>query len=163
MPRASAGIVLWRRRPGAPGVAVSFDVLLVHPGGPLWVKRDDGWWSIPKGEQETGEGELEAAEREFAEELGSPLPAGERFDLGEVRQRSSKRVHAWAVEGDLDPASILSGTFTIEWPPRSGNLQAFPEVDRAGWFSPADARRKMLPAQTPFLDRLQHRLTDADR
>lgn len=162
MPRHSAGIVLWRRQPGARGAA-AFDVLLVHPGGPLWTRRDEGWWSIPKGEPGTGEAALEAAEREFAEELGFPLPAGQRVDLGEVRQRSGKRVHAWAVEGDLDPASIASTTFEIEWPPRSGAVRAFPEVDRAGWFGPVEARRKILASQAPFLDRLGSLLGNADR
>lgn len=149
MPRRSAGIVLHRRAPdGSP------EVLLVHPGGPFWAKKDDGAWSIPKGEQGDDEEPLAAARREFAEELGTAPPDGEPQPLGEVRQKSGKVVTAWALAGDLDPAQVVSNTFELEWPPRSGRRQAFPEVDRAEWFGLDRARVKLLPAQVPFLDAL---------
>jgi predicted NUDIX family NTP pyrophosphohydrolase len=144
----SAGILLFRR------VGASVEVLIVHPGGPLWARRDDGAWSIPKGECDPGEEPLAAAHREFAEEIGSPAPAGEPLALGEVRLKSGKRVVAWALEGDLDAAAVRSNTFTMQWPPRSGRTQAFAEVDRAGWFDPARARVKLNPAQVQFVDRL---------
>jgi predicted NUDIX family NTP pyrophosphohydrolase len=144
----SAGILLFRR------VGASVEVLIVHPGGPLWARRDDGAWSIPKGECDPGEEPLAAARREFAEEIGSPAPDGEPLALGEVRLKSGKRVIAWALEGDLDAAAIRSNTFTMQWPPRSGQTQAFAEVDRAGWFDPARARVKLNPAQVHFVDRL---------
>ena len=144
----SAGILLFRR------VGASVEVLIVHPGGPLWARRDDGAWSIPKGECDPGEEPLAAARREFAEEIGSPAPDGEPLTLGEVRLKSGKRVIAWALEGDLDAAAIRSNTFTMQWPPRSGRTQAFAEVDRAGWFDPARARVKLNPAQVHFVDRL---------
>jgi len=155
MPRRSAGIVLHRR--GADGAT---EVLLVHPGGPFWAKKDAGAWSIPKGEHGDDEEPLAAAVREFAEELGVALPAtGEPpLALGEVRQRGGKVVAAWAVAGDLDPEAIVSNSFELEWPPRSGRRQAFPEIDRAGWFGPAAAREKLLPAQVPLLDRLDRLL-----
>jgi predicted NUDIX family NTP pyrophosphohydrolase len=152
MPRRSAGILL--HRPGADGQ----EVLLVHPGGPYWARRDDGGWSIPKGEHEDDEDARSCALREFAEELGTPPPDAPLTDLGEVRQRAGKRVTAWALAGDLDASAVRSNTFMLEWPPRSGQLREFPEVDRAGWFSIAEARRKLLPAQTPFLDRLVEHL-----
>ena len=148
MAARSAGILLFRRRPSGP------EVLLVHPGGPFWSRRDEGAWSIPKGEHDEGEDALAAARREFAEETGTVLPPGELIELGEVRQRSGKRVAAWAAEGDLDPAAVVSNTFTLEWPPRSGRTQEFPEVDRAGWFGAEEARRRLLPAQVPFVERL---------
>jgi predicted NUDIX family NTP pyrophosphohydrolase len=144
----SAGILLFRR------VGASVEVLIVHPGGPLWARRDDSAWSIPKGECDPEEEPLAAARREFAEEIGSPAPAGEPLALGEVRLKSGKRVIAWALEGDLDAAAIRSNTFTMQWPPRSGRTQAFAEVDRAGWFDPARARVKLNPAQVQFVDRL---------
>ncbi|MFZ0388793.1 MAG: NUDIX domain-containing protein [Solirubrobacteraceae bacterium] len=144
----SAGILLFRR------AGLGVEVLIVHPGGPLWARRDDGAWSIPKGECDPGEDPLAAARREFAEEVGSSAPAGEPLALGEVRLRSGKRVAAWALEGNLDAAAIRSNTFTMQWPPRSGRTQAFPEVDRAGWFGPARARVKLNPAQAEFVDRL---------
>jgi predicted NUDIX family NTP pyrophosphohydrolase len=144
----SAGILLFRR------VGASVEVLIVHPGGPLWARRDDGAWSIPKGECDPGEEPLAAARREFAEEIGSPAPAGEPLALGEVRLKSGKRVIAWALEGDLDAAAVRSNTFTMQWPPRSGRTQAFAEVDRAGWFDPARARVKLNPAQVHFVDLL---------
>lgn len=129
-------------------------MLLVHPGGPYWAKRDDGWWSIPKGEISEQEDDLAAAEREFAEELGLPVPLGERTLLGEVVQAGRKRVTAWAVEGDIDVSSVEGGTFEVEWPPRSGNLRTFPEVDRAAWYTLEEARTKLLSGQLPLLDRL---------
>jgi predicted NUDIX family NTP pyrophosphohydrolase len=133
-------------------------VLLVHPGGPLWAGKDAGAWSLPKGEVERGEEPLAVALREFDEETGQPPPLGEPLDLGEIRQASGKIVQAWALEGDLDPTTARSNNFTMEWPPRSGRQQAFPEVDRADWFEPDAARRRMNPAQAVFVDRLLERL-----
>jgi predicted NUDIX family NTP pyrophosphohydrolase len=147
--KRSAGILLHRRTAGGP-----IEVLLVNPGGPFWAKKDAGAWSIPKGEYEDGEDARAAAVREFAEELGAPVPDGELVDLGEVRQRSGKVVTAWALEGDADADAIRSNTFTIEWPPRSGRMQEFPEVDRAAWFALDEARERILPGQAPLLDRL---------
>ncbi len=147
--RVSAGILLYRQR------GATLEVLLVHPGGPVWARRDLGAWSVPKGEYVAGEEEpLEAARREFTEELGSPPPAGEPVDLGEVRQKSGKRVRAWALPGDLDVADVHSNTFATEWPPRSGQMREFPEVDRAEWFGLAEARERINPAQAAFVDRL---------
>jgi predicted NUDIX family NTP pyrophosphohydrolase len=148
MARRSAGLLLYRRRDGA------VELLLVHPGGPLWARRDAGAWSIPKGEVGEGEEPRAVALREFEEETGHPPPRGELVALGEVRQRGGKLVTAWAAAGDLDPAAITSNTFTLEWPPRSGNRREFPEVDRAGWFDPATAREKLLAAQAELVDRL---------
>jgi predicted NUDIX family NTP pyrophosphohydrolase len=152
VPARSAGILLYRH--GASGL----EVLLVHPGGPFWERRDAGAWSIPKGETAEGEDPVDTARREFAEETGHTLPLDGLISLGEVRQRSGKRVQAWAVEGDLNPEEVSSNTFEIEWPPRSGRLQTFPEVDRAGWFALEEARERLLPAQTPFVDRLMAEL-----
>jgi predicted NUDIX family NTP pyrophosphohydrolase len=146
--RRSAGLLLYRH--GARGL----EVLLVHPGGPIWARRDEGVWSIPKGEYEDDEDPLAAAQREFAEELGHPAPGGAESELGEVRQKSGKVVTAWALAGDLDAADITSNTFTMEWPPRSGRMSEFPEVDRAQWFTADEARSKLNPAQVPFIDRL---------
>ncbi len=153
MPRRSAGILLYRRSTGAHG---ELEVLLVHPGGPFWARRDAGAWSIPKGEVEAGEDEPACALRELAEETGTTFdPAADELRaLGEVRQRSGKVVSAWALAGDLDADAIVSTTFELEWPPRSGRTQTFPEVDRAGWFALGPARETLLPAQHPFLDRL---------
>ena len=148
MPRRSAGILLHRRRDGA------LEVLLVHPGGPLWARRDDGAWSIPKGEYGDGEDPVAVALRELEEETGHRLDRDGLVALGEVRQRGGKVVTAWAAPGDLDAAAITSNTFTLEWPPRSGAVREFPEVDRAGWFDPATARRKLLAAQAELVDRL---------
>jgi predicted NUDIX family NTP pyrophosphohydrolase len=149
MARRSAGILLYRRRDDG-GV----EVLLVHPGGPLWARRDTGAWSIPKGEYGEGEDPVAVALREFEEETGQRLPQGDLVALGEVRQRGGKVVTAWAAPGDLDPAAVTSNTFTMEWPPRSGTRREFPEVDRAGWFDPATARDKLLAAQAELVDRL---------
>jgi predicted NUDIX family NTP pyrophosphohydrolase len=152
MAKRSAGILLHRQ--GAHGP----EVLLVHPGGPFWARKDQGAWSIPKGEHEDGEDALACALREFEEELGvPPTPApspGGLVDLGTVRQKAGKVVQAWALEGDLDAAAIRSNTFTMQWPPRSGRMQEFPEIDRAGWFALPEARERINPAQAEFLDRL---------
>jgi len=127
------------------------EVLLVHPGGPFWAKRDDGAWTIPKGELDAGEGPLAAARREFREETGIDV-TGPFHPLQTVRQAGGKRVHAFAVEGDCDASAVTSGTFDLEWPPRSGRMQRFPEVDRAGWFTITQAMRKLNPAQRAWLD-----------
>jgi len=137
---------MYRRRGG-------IEVLLVHPGGPFWKNKDDGAWSIPKGEYAEGEGGLDAARREFREETGFE-PGSDFVSLGEIRQSSGKVVSAWAFEGDCDPAAVRSNTFSLEWPPKSGKSREFPEVDRAGWFSLDAARSKLLKGQLPFLDRL---------
>jgi predicted NUDIX family NTP pyrophosphohydrolase len=130
-------------------------VLLVHPGGPFWAKKDAGAWSFPKGEYEDGDDPRACAAREFEEELGSPLPPdAELTELGTVKLRSGKQVTAYAVRGDLDADAIHSNTFTLEWPPRSGTMREFPEVDRAGWFGLDEAREKLNPAQAELLDRL---------
>lgn len=148
--KTSAGILLYR------GEGDSLEVLLVHPGGPFWSKKDEGAWSIPKGEVENEEESRACALRELEEEIGSSLGlTPERLiELGEVRLKSGKRVHGWAAEGDFDPATLLSNTFAMEWPPRSGKQREFPEVDRAEWFAPEQARLKISPAQAAFLDRL---------
>ncbi len=130
-------------------------VLLVHPGGPFWKKRDDGAWGIPKGEIEPGEAPLDVARREFQEELGSPPPGVEPIALGSIRQAGGKVVHTWAVQGDFDVERMTSNTFSMEWPPRTGRMQQFPEVDRAAWFDLDEARRKILESQLPLLDRLE--------
>jgi predicted NUDIX family NTP pyrophosphohydrolase len=155
MARRSAGILLYRRSGDEP------EVLLVHPGGPFWARKDEGVWSIPKGEYTDDEDPRAAALREFEEELGTRAPAhaDALLDLGEVKQRSGKVVTAYAVEGDLDPDRIRSNTFATEWPPRSGQTREFPEIDRAGWFAPAEARAKLNPAQAELVDRLLDRLT----
>ena len=145
MSQLSAGILLWRRRGGGR------EVLLAHFGGPQWQNRDAGAWAIPKGLVEAGE-ELEAcARREFEEELGV-RPEGELVALGRIRQQGGKLVEPFALEGDLDPAAVSSNSFTVEWPPRSGRVRTYPEVDRAAWFSLAEAREKILPSQLPILD-----------
>ena len=151
MAKRSAGLLLYRKR------GEGIEVLLVHPGGPFWADRDAGSWSVPKGEVEIGEEALAVARREFEEETGHSPPAGDPIDLGEIRQASGKVVHAWAVEGDLDPARVTSNTFMMEWPPRSGRQQEFPEVDRAQWFGLDEARERINPAQAAFLDRLSGR------
>lgn len=129
-------------------------MLLIHPGGPFWAKRNQGAWSIPKGEIEPGETALDVARREFEEELGSPPPDDELTSLGSIRQAGGKVVHAWTSRGDLDVARVKSVTFAMEWPPRSGRTQEFPEVDRAAWFDLDEARRMILPSQLPLLERL---------
>ncbi len=129
-------------------------MLLAHPGGPLWAKRDDGAWSIPKGEIEAGEDELAVARREFEEETGHQPPGGPCLELGEIRQKSGKEVVAWACEGDLDPETAQSNTFPLEWPPRSGRFLVIPEVDRVAWFDLEGARRRLNPAQVPLVERL---------
>jgi predicted NUDIX family NTP pyrophosphohydrolase len=134
-------------------------VLLVHPGGPFWAKKDLGAWSIPKGEYEQGEDPCAVAKREFAEELGRE-PAGEFWELGELVQPGRKVITAWAVEGDFDVRALTSNTFELEWPPKSGRKQSFPEVDRAEWFTADAARHKILPGQREFIDRLERRTED---
>ena len=151
--RTSAGILLWRCR----GECV--EVLLAHQGGPLWVKKDFGHWTIPKGEAEHGEEYVAVARREFAEETGHEIPDAPLIQLGEIRQKSGKLVHAWAVNGDLDPSTAISNTYDMEWPPKSGRIQAFPEIDRVEWFDLDEARRRLKAAQVPFLDRLHAALT----
>jgi predicted NUDIX family NTP pyrophosphohydrolase len=153
MPARSAGIVL--HRDGGEG---SIEVLLVHPGGPFWARKDIGAWSIPKGEYDEGDDPRACALREFEEETGVRLQAAGLVELGSVRQRAGKEVVAWACAGDLDAAAITSNTFEIEWPPRSGRRQTFPEVDRAEWFALEEARRRINPAQAELLDRLAERL-----
>jgi predicted NUDIX family NTP pyrophosphohydrolase len=144
----SAGILLHRRR------GQRHEVLLVHPGGPFWARRDEGAWSIPKGEHSGEEDPLAAARREFQEELGVAPPDGLLQDLGEIRQKGGKIVRAWALAGELDPEAIVSNTFQLEWPPRSGRLIEVPEVDRAEWFALDEARRRINLAQAELLDRL---------
>lgn len=134
------------------------ELLLVHPGGPFWAKKDAGAWSIPKGEYAPEEDPLTAAKREFAEELGRAPPEGGYLDLGEIVQPSRKRLVVFAIEGDFDPATLASNLFEMEWPPKSGQTQSFPEVDRAQWFAPDEAREKILRGQKPFIDRLLTRL-----
>ena len=147
--KRSAGILLHRTRDGVR------EVLLVHPGGPYWANKDAGAWSIPKGEYEDGDDPEACARREFEEELGTPLPKdAELTELGTVKLKSGKQVTAYAAEGDLDAGAVTSNTFTMEWPPRSGKTREFPEVDRAGWFSLAEAREKLNPAQAALLDEL---------
>jgi predicted NUDIX family NTP pyrophosphohydrolase len=149
MPKVSAGLLLHRDVDGR------MEVLLVHPGGPFWAKKDEGAWSIPKGEVEPDEDPLQVAVREFREELGiDPPDVADAVFLGELRQPSGKRVSVWAIAGDVDVDAIRSNTFEMAWPPRSGRLREFPEVDRAGWFDLDGARRKLLRGQVGFLDRL---------
>jgi predicted NUDIX family NTP pyrophosphohydrolase len=148
--KASAGILLYRIRSAA------LEVFLVHPGGPFWMKKDEGAWSIPKGEIEDDEDLLESARREFHEETGSPV-GGDFLALQPLRQRSGKLIHAWAVEGDIDAASVKSNLFSMEWPPNSGTIRQFPEVDRAEWFAIPEAQKKLLLGQRGFLDELTTR------
>ncbi|MER6440866.1 NUDIX domain-containing protein [Streptomyces sp. NPDC001185] len=146
--RRSAGLLLYRR------TAAGLEVLLGHMGGPFYARRDAGAWTVPKGEYGPDESAWDAARREFREELGLPPPDGEAVPLGEVRQAGGKVVTAWAVEADLDPATVVPGTFTMEWPPRSGRRQEFPELDRVEWFGLDQARAVVVPAQAAFVDRL---------
>jgi predicted NUDIX family NTP pyrophosphohydrolase len=150
--RRSAGLLVYRRVDG------SVELLLVHPGGPYWQRKDAGAWSIPKGEYDDGDDPLATALREFGEELGQDPPGGEPVALGEVKQPGGKVVTAWAVEGDAEVGAVTSNLFEMEWPPKSGRMQQFPEVDRAGWFGPDEARAKLLKGQLPFVDRLLTRL-----
>lgn len=153
MPSRSAGLLLYRR------AGATLEVLLGHLGGPYFARRDDGAWSIPKGEYDADEQPLAAALREFTEEFGAaPPPTDTAIALGEIRQRNGKLVTAWAVEADFDADAIVSNTFAIEWPPRSGRRQEFPEIDRAGWFDVAAARAKMVGGQEALLDRLLEHL-----
>jgi predicted NUDIX family NTP pyrophosphohydrolase len=150
--KQSAGLLLFRRRAG------SFEVLLVHPGGPFWARKDDGAWSIPKGEIDEHEDALAAARREVEEETGAK-PSGPFIALPPLHQTGGKIVHVWAVESDFDPATLESNLFEMEWPPKSGQHRSFPEVDRAQWFTPESAARKILASQAPALRHLQERLT----
>ncbi|MBX2801561.1 MAG: NUDIX domain-containing protein [Myxococcales bacterium] len=150
--KVSAGILLFRR-PARIDVGASHDVLLVFPGGPYWSRRDAGAWTLPKGQVEPGEGLLEAARREFQEETGWAVPDGLQ-ELGSVRMKSGKVVHAWAGESDVDASSLVSNTFDLEWPRHSGRIQTVPEVDRAEWFAPSMARIKLNTSLVPLLDRL---------
>ena len=152
MAKASAGLVMYRVR------GAHLEVLLVHPGGPLWAKKDLGAWSIPKGEVSLEDDELSTAKREFEEETGL-RPQGEFLPLGKITQKSGKTVRAWAFAGDCDPAALRSNTFSMEWPPHSGKKQAFPEIDRAAFFSLAEAKEKINPAQIGLLEELAQRLS----
>jgi predicted NUDIX family NTP pyrophosphohydrolase len=145
--RTSAGLVLYRRGAG-------LEVLLGHMGGPYFARKDDGAWSIPKGEYDETEPAFDAARREFAEEIGMPAPVGNYVDLGSVKQRNGKIVTAWAVEGDFDPEQLVCNTFELEWPPRSGRMGIFPEIDRVAWFDVPTARTKALSSQGELFDRL---------
>ena len=147
--RTSAGILLFRRRDG------DLELLLAHPGGPFFTKRDAGYWTIPKGEVDPGEELLDVARREFLEETGHPSPGGAPIPLGSIVQKGGKTVHGWALEGELDPAAAESNTFEMTWPPGSGRRQSFPEIDRVEWFSPAEARRRIKATQIPLIDRLE--------
>ncbi len=149
MAKKSAGLLLYRIRGGSP------EVFLVHPGGPFWAGKDAAAWSIPKGEFDDPEDPLAAARREFVEETGLELPGGEPRPLEPVRQPGGKIVHAWAIAGDVDPGAVRSNTFELEWPPRSGRMQEYPEVDRAGWFSLDEARSKLHQGQVPLIARLE--------
>ncbi len=155
MTKRSAGILLYRGSP--PGL----ELLLVHPGGPFWAKKDEGAWSIPKGEYQEGEDPLAVARREFEEELGGAPPEGDVIELGEIVQPSRKLITAYALQGDFDPSTLTSNLFEMEWPPKSSCKQSFPEVDRAAWFSPEEARTKILSGQAPFIDRLIETLRTA--
>ncbi|OBG77089.1 MULTISPECIES: NUDIX domain-containing protein [unclassified Mycobacterium] len=148
MPKLSAGVLLHRARDGI------LEVLIAHPGGPFWARKDDGAWSIPKGEYAEGEDPWPTAQREFLEELGLPVPAGPRVDLGAIKQSGGKVVTAFAVGSDLDITDARSNTFELEWPKGSGRMREFPEVDKVQWFSVAQARAKLLKGQVGFLDRL---------
>jgi predicted NUDIX family NTP pyrophosphohydrolase len=151
MPRTSAGIALYRRS------GSGIEIFLVHFGGPFWAKKDVGGWSFPKGEHDESEDPLSAARREFREETGCEID-GDFVALDPIKQRSGKVIRLWAVEGECDPATIRSNTFSVEWPRGSGRQQQFPEIDRAGWFSPGDAKVKLVPGQTGFVDQLLERL-----
>jgi predicted NUDIX family NTP pyrophosphohydrolase len=153
--RRSAGLLLYRHRPDG-----GIEVLLAHPGGPVWAKRDEGAWTVPKGEFHDGEQAWDVARREFEEETGHPPPDGDPIGLGEIRQKGGKVVEAWALEGDLDPATAHSNTFPFQWPPRSGKWITIPEIDRVEWFVPDAARKRIKDTQIPFIDRLLDALGD---
>jgi predicted NUDIX family NTP pyrophosphohydrolase len=153
----SAGLLLYRR------TEAGLELLIAHPGGPLWARRHQGAWSLPKGLPDPGEALEDAALREFTEETGYSVPNGERIPLGSVMQKSGKVVHAWALEGDADPEALSSNLFEMEWPPRSGRTGSFPEIDRVAWVGPADARHLLNPAQAEFVSRLEHALQPLDR
>lgn len=152
MGKQSAGILVYRKGTG------KVEVLIVHPGGPFWAKKDKGAWSLPKGEFTDDEDGLAAAKREFAEELGVNPPEGDYLELGSVKNKSGKTIFGWAVEGELDVSAVKSNVFKMEWPPKSGTEQEFPEVDRASWFSPEKAEAKLNPAQADFIGRLAEKL-----
>lgn len=154
MPKRSAGLMLFRRGEGG------IEVLIAHPGGPFWARKDDGAWSIPKGEYTDDEEPLAAARREFVEEIGLDVPTGDVIELGEVKQSGGKVVTAFAIDADLDITDSVSNTFDMEWPPKSGTMKAFPEVDRVAWVDVETAQVKLNKAQRPFLDRLPE--TSAD-
>jgi predicted NUDIX family NTP pyrophosphohydrolase len=151
MPQQSAGIVLYRIQNDR------IEVFLVHPGGPYWSKKDDGAWSIPKGEFNESEEPLAAAKREFQEETGIKI-SGEFIQLNPIKQKAGKMVYAWAVEGDIDPAKVKSNSFEIEWPPRSGKMKSFPEIDKAAWFHVGDAQKKIIAAQSAFIKELESKI-----
>jgi predicted NUDIX family NTP pyrophosphohydrolase len=153
--RVSSGILLYRRPGGR------LEVLLAHPGGPYFARKDEGHWTIPKGEVDPGEELVSVGRREFEEETGQPVPEGPSRELGSIVQKGGKIVHAWAVEGDLDPDAGASNTFEVEWPPGSGRRQSFPEIDRVSWFDPGEARRRIKATQIPFIDRLEAGLDPA--
>ena len=147
--RQSAGILLYRRSPNG------LEVLLAHPGGPIFARRDEGHWTVPKGEPDVDEPLSEAAGREFQEETVQPVPDGPRLELGSIVQKGGKVVHAWAVEGDLDAEGARSEHFEMEWPPGSGRIQSYPEIDRVAWFDPTEARRRIKDTQVALIDRLE--------
>ncbi|MDS1113997.1 NUDIX domain-containing protein [Gordonia westfalica] len=156
--RRSAGILLFRRTGPA-----AVEVLIAHPGGPIWARKpDEGSWSIPKGLLDPDESEWDAARREYAEEIGGPVPDGPPIELGEVKLKSGKVVIGFGVEGDLDVTTVVSNTFEMAWPPRSGRMQSFPEIDRAEWVDPETAKKKLNPAQAAFVDRLLEALSSND-
>ena len=154
----SAGILVYRRTPGPESADAVVEVLVGHLGGPFWARKQEHAWSVPKGEHGADEEPLAAAHREFLEETGQPVPPGDLLDLGTVRQSGGKLVTLWAVEADLDAAGLVSNTFTIEWPPRSGRTQEFPELDRFAWAEVGTARELLVKGQLPFLDRLLEQL-----
>ncbi len=152
MGKQSGGILVYRFKSDA------LEVLLVHPGGPFWANKDKGSWSIPKGEFDENEESITAAKREFEEETGQPVPDGDLIELGSTKNKSGKTIYVWAVKGDLEVENLKSNTFSMEWPPKSGNTQEFPEVDRGGWFAPGKAAIKLNEAQIVFVERLAEHL-----
>lgn len=154
--RTSAGILLFRR------IAGRLELLLAHPGGPYFAMRDDGYWTIPKGEVDPGEELIDVARREFEEETGHAPPDGDPIALGSIVQKGGKVVHAWAFEGDVEPATAVSNMFEMTWPPGSGRRESFPEIDRVAWFEPTEARRKVKATQIPLIERLEEELSARD-